>query len=48
LIQAVPEVYGNIDALDPDLANAVQIKTHYEQLFVEKGHQIHYLSFKLN
>jgi len=48
LIQAVPEVYGNIDALDSDLAFAVQIKTHYEQLFVEKGHQIHYLSFKLN
>lgn len=46
LLEAYENVYAKLDALDDALRYAIQIPTHYEKLFVEKGHKIHYLSFK--
>lgn len=42
------EVYGDfLNSQDPKLQEALQIRTHYEKLFSEKGHSIHYLRFKV-
>lgn len=35
-------------SLDKRTQEILSIKTHYEKLFTEKGHKIHYLKFKLN
>lgn len=35
-----------INHLDVDMQEILSIKTHYEKIFTEKGHQIHYLKFK--
>ncbi|MEQ8624728.1 MAG: tRNA (guanosine(46)-N7)-methyltransferase TrmB [Vicingaceae bacterium] len=37
-----------INHLDEDMREILSIKTHYEKIFTEKGHQIHYLKFKPN
>lgn len=48
LIQAVPNVYQKISSLEADLQFAVQIRTHYEEIFEKRGHSIHYLSFRIS
>ncbi|MBL4708609.1 MAG: tRNA (guanosine(46)-N7)-methyltransferase TrmB [Flavobacteriales bacterium] len=35
-----------IQNFDTDFQETLSIKTHYEQIFTEKGHSIHYLRFK--
>lgn len=37
-----------IGHLDQDMQEILSIKTHYEKIFTEKGHKIHYLKFKPN
>jgi len=37
-----------IQNFDTDFQEILNIKTHYEQIFTEKGHNIHYLRFRLN
>jgi tRNA (guanine-N7-)-methyltransferase len=39
------EGFQNFDA---DFQEILNIKTHYEQIFTEKGHNIHYLRFRPN
>jgi tRNA (guanine-N7-)-methyltransferase len=48
LEEAVENVYNQLGELDDKTSYAVQIKTHYEKLFEQKGHKIHYLSFKIH
>ena len=41
------KVYGDfLKEQDPKMQETLQIRTHYEKLFSEKGHPIHYLRFK--
>ena len=37
-----------IQNFDADFQEILNIKTHYEQIFTEKGHNIHYLRFRPN
>jgi len=37
-----------IGHLDDEMKEILSIKTHYEKIFTEKGHKIHYLKFKPN
>ncbi|MDC0004856.1 tRNA (guanosine(46)-N7)-methyltransferase TrmB [bacterium] len=37
-----------IQNFDADFQEILNIKTHYEQIFTEKGHNIHYLKFRPN
>ena len=37
-----------IQKFDTDFQEILNIKTHYEQIFTEKGHNIHYLRFRPN
>ncbi len=40
-----PEVYSHLDRLPKSVAQALDIKTHYEAVFTEQGHVITYLQF---
>jgi len=43
------KLYKNdINELDADMQEILSIKTHYEKIFTEKGHSIHYLRFSPN
>jgi tRNA (guanine-N7-)-methyltransferase len=43
------DLYGElIENLDPDIRDILEIKTHYEKIFTEKGHVIKYCKFKIN
>ena len=35
-----------IQNFDEEFQDILKIKTHYEQIFTEKGHNIHYLKFR--
>ena len=49
LLESTFDLYGeSIDKLDEKTREILSIKTFYEKLWSEKGHNIHYLKFQLN
>jgi len=49
LIEKSWDLYGEmIDNLDPDTQEILNVKTHYEQIFTEKGFDIKYVKFKIH
>jgi|SRR5690554_158198 len=47
IIEATADLYGEkIEGFDLEVREILSIKTHYEKIFTEKGHKIHYLKFK--
>ncbi len=47
LEESTDDLYGGyIDTMDERMQEILRIKTHYEKIFSEKGHKIHYLRFK--
>ncbi len=47
LLHASDQLYDQkISEFDEPFQRILKIKTHYEKLFTEKGHQIHYLRFR--
>ncbi|PKR79591.1 tRNA (guanosine(46)-N7)-methyltransferase TrmB [Brumimicrobium salinarum] len=42
------DIYGDIEKLTADEQEILNIKTHYEQLFKQKGAQIKYCKFKIH
>lgn len=45
--EATDDLFGGyIDSMDERMQEILRIKTHYERLFTEKGHKVHYLRFK--
>lgn len=43
------DLYKNdINDFDNEMREILSIKTHYEKIFTEKGHTIHYLKYSLN
>tara|TARA_R110002096_G_scaffold136909_9_gene289913 strand:+ start:1190 stop:1876 length:687 start_codon:yes stop_codon:yes gene_type:complete len=48
IIESTADLYGEqIAAMDKDTQEILSIQTHYEKLFKEKGHKIHYLKFRI-
>lgn len=48
LLMSTADLYGaQLPSLDKDTQEILSIQTHYEKMFKEKGHKIHYLKFKL-
>lgn len=46
LLEDSADVYADyIDQLDETMQKVLRIKTHYEKIFTEKGHKVHYLKF---
>jgi len=46
IIESTSDLYGEkIDKMDEDAMEILSIQTHYEKLFMGKGHKIHYLKF---
>ena len=41
------DIYNEMDKLPEELKDVLPIKTHYEQLFTEKGHVIKFTQFKI-
>lgn len=49
ILVATDDLYGDkIADFDKKTQEILSIKTHYEKIFTEKGHKIHYLKFKPN
>lgn len=49
IVYASDNLYAEgIGSFDADMQEILKIKTHYEKIFTEKGHVIHYLKFKPN
>ena len=49
LIQQTDNLYGElIDDLDEETQKILNIKTHYEKLFSDKGFDIKYVKFKIS
>src|SRR5699024_3200073 len=49
ILEATADLYGDkIEDYDVLTQEILNIKTHYEKIFSEKGHKIHYLKFKPN
>lgn len=49
ILEATSDLYSNkIEEFDLTTQEILNIKTHYEKIFSEKGHKIHYLKFKPN
>ncbi|UKN03555.1 tRNA (guanosine(46)-N7)-methyltransferase TrmB [Paracrocinitomix mangrovi] len=49
LISKSWDLYGElVENLDVDTREILEIKTHYEQIFSEKGHDIKYVKFRIN
>lgn len=49
LIEKTWDLYGEaISSLDPDTQEILGVKTHYEQIFTDKGFDIKYLKFKIH
>lgn len=47
LLESTDDLYGGyINGMDERMQQILRIKTHYEKLFSQKGHKIHYLRFK--
>lgn len=47
LLENTADLYGEaIGNMDKTTQEILSIKTHYEKIFTEKGHKIHYLKFK--
>lgn len=47
LIENTTDLYGEaIENMDKTTQEILSIKTHYEKIFTEKGHKIHYVKFK--
>lgn len=42
------DLYGDVDQLPEEVHDIMHIKTHYEQLFTERGHQIKYCKFLIH
>lgn len=42
-----PDIYGELEGLPDKLVHALKIRTHYEQMFRNKGASITYTQFKL-
>lgn len=48
IIESTADLYGEqIAAMDKDTQEILSIQTHYENLFKQKGHKIHYLKFRI-
>jgi tRNA (guanine-N7-)-methyltransferase len=46
LEEATDDLYaGYIDGMDKRMQEILRIKTHYEKIFTEKGHKVHYVRF---
>lgn len=49
VLESTADLYGErIASFDTDTQEILSIKTHYEGIFTEKGHKIHYLKFKIH
>lgn len=48
LIWNSPNVYRDLEELSPEDRETLQIKTHYEGIFSEKGHKITYIKFGIH
>ncbi len=49
LIEKTWDLYGEtISNLDKDTQEILSVKTHYEQIFTDKGFDIKYLKFKIH
>lgn len=49
ILEDTADLYAEkLEQLDEDTKEILSIRTHYEKIFSEKGHKIHYLKFKLN
>lgn len=49
LIEKTWDLYGEvIEKLDQDTREILEVKTHYEQIFTDKGFDIKYLKFKVH
>lgn len=47
LLENTADLYGEaIENMDKTTQEILSIKTHYEKIFTEKGHKIHYVKFK--
>lgn len=42
------DLYGDIEDLPQDIHDILHIKTHYEELFTQRGHQIKYCQFRIH
>ncbi|MEX2484431.1 MAG: tRNA (guanosine(46)-N7)-methyltransferase TrmB [Brumimicrobium sp.] len=42
------DLYGEIENLPESIKDILHIKTHYEELFTARGHQIKYCQFQIN
>ena len=48
ILESTDDLYNEkIKSMDVDTRDILNIETHYEAIFKEKGHSIHYLKFKL-
>ncbi len=49
VLESTADLYNEkIEDFDNDTQEILSIKTHYEGIFTEKGHKIHYLKFKIH
>lgn len=49
VLESTADLYNEkIEDFDKDTQEILSIKTHYEGIFTEKGHKIHYLKFKIH
>lgn len=49
VLESTADLYNKkIEDFDKDTQEILSIKTHYEGIFTEKGHKIHYLKFKIH
>lgn len=47
LLAKSPDIYAELEKFDPEFREILQVKTHYEQMFLAEGENINYCRFRI-